>query len=100
MSTLKDLEKRFLNGPVNSDLVILKKFVKVLCVEGKFNLSDLYELQLNDFELAIATLKSWRLDRYTKTKERITELVCAPSDLPCGRDFNKNMAQDFREAQI
>jgi hypothetical protein len=82
MFTLTDLEKRFLKGPVDSDLVTLKELVKALCVEGKFNLSDLYELPLNDFELAIETLKSWRLDRYTKTKERITELICTPSDKP------------------
>lgn len=77
MSKLTDLEKRFLNGPVDSDLKILKKLVKALCVEGKFNISDLYELSLNDFNLAIETLKSWRLDRYTKTKERIMELICS-----------------------
>ena len=82
MSKLKDLEKRFLNGPENSDLMILKKLIKALCIEGKFNISDLYELPLNDFELAMETLKSWRLDRYTKTKERITELICTPSDKP------------------
>lgn len=80
MSKLKDLEKRFLNGPENPDLMILKKFIKALCMEGKFNISDLYELPLNDFELAIETLKSWRLDRYTKTKERIAALICTPSD--------------------
>lgn len=82
MSRLKDLEKRFLNGPENPDLMILKKLIKALCIEGKFNISDLYELPLNDFELAIETLKSWRLDRYTKTKERIAELICTPCDNP------------------
>lgn len=80
MSKLKDLEKRLLNGPVNSDQNTLKELVKALSVEGDLNLSDLYDLPLSDFKLAMETLKSWRLDRYTKTKERITELVCASSD--------------------
>lgn len=85
MSRLKDLEKRFLNGPVNSDLNTLKELVKALCTGGNFNFSDLYALPLNDFELAIETLKGWRLDRYTKTKERITELICQPRDKPLSR---------------
>lgn len=80
MPNLKDLEKRLLHGPADQGQTILREVVKALCLEEKFKISDLYELSLDDFELAIDTLKRWRLDRYTKTKERITELVCPPSD--------------------
>jgi hypothetical protein len=40
----------------------------------------LYELPYDDFVLAIAIMKSWRLDRYTKTKDRLGELVCLPAE--------------------
>lgn len=80
MSKVKDLEKRLMNGSDDPSKAILKEVVKAMCLEEKLNMAILYELPLEDFQLAIDTLKRWRLDRYTKTRDRIMELVSMPGE--------------------
>ncbi len=78
MNTLKQLEQRLVSKPADPDNAFYKNLIQALCNKGKLDLAGLYELPYNDFELAVAIMKSWRLDRYTKTKDRIRELVCLP----------------------
>lgn len=80
MNTLKQLEQRLLDKPTDPDNAVLTNLVQALCNRETLDLAGLYELPYEDFELAIAIMKSWRLDRYTKTKDRLRELVCLPTE--------------------
>lgn len=78
MRILKKLEKRLLGSHKNDQAYrILMRLVKSLCLNEDFRLSEIYELSYDDFELALNIMKHWRLDRYTKTKERLREIVAA-----------------------
>jgi hypothetical protein len=80
MNVLKRLEQRLINKPVDPDNAVFRGLIQALCQKERLDLSGLYELPYDDFELAIAIMKSWRLDRYTKTKDRLRELVCLPAE--------------------
>lgn len=79
MNILKQLEQRLLSKPGDPDNAVFMSLVQALCNKEKLDLAGLYELPYDDFELAMAIMKSWRLDRYTKTKDRLGELVCLPA---------------------
>lgn len=79
MNILKQLEQRLAGKPADPDNVALRSLVQSLCQKEKLDLSVLYELPSDDFELAIAVMKRWRLDRHTKTRDRLRELVCLPA---------------------
>jgi hypothetical protein len=78
MGILKKLEKRLLSGHKEDPAyLVLMRLAKSLCQNENFKLSEIYELSYDDFELALNIMKDWRLDRYTKTKERLREIVSA-----------------------
>lgn len=77
MNTLKKVEKRLLKMPDEPASQVFKDLIKALYQKEPFNLAAIYELDYEDFELALTVLKDWRLDRFTKTKERLKELVDA-----------------------
>ncbi len=80
MNTLKQLEKHLLQAKSQKDSEVFWKLVRALCLQEEFKLSELYELSYDDFQLSLDVLKSWRLDRYTKTKERLKEMVDAQQE--------------------
>ncbi|MDO8891227.1 MAG: hypothetical protein Q7V00_05235 [Sulfurimicrobium sp.] len=80
MNTLKQLEQRLICKPVDPDNAFFKNLIQALCSKDTLDLAGLYELPYEDFELAVAIMKSWRLDRYTKTKDRLRELVCLSAE--------------------
>lgn len=75
MNTLKKIEKRLLKNPDNTASQVFKELIKALYNKENFNLAALYDLDYEDFELSLEVLKDWRLDRFTKTKERLKELL-------------------------
>lgn len=75
MNTLKKLEKRLTNRPDDPDSLAFRNLVEALCLKEPLDMAALFQLPFDDFELAMAIMKDWRLDRYTKTKERLRELV-------------------------
>ncbi|MBZ0091414.1 MAG: hypothetical protein ACYC2R_16405 [Burkholderiales bacterium] len=77
---LKRLERCLADDPDHPHHAVFKALVRALCLKEKFDLATLYELPYEDFELAISIMESWRLDRYTKTKGRLRELVDLPND--------------------
>lgn len=79
MNMLKQLEKRLAGEPNSPDNATFKGLIKALCLQEAFDIAVLYELTYQDFELAMSVMKNWRLDRYTKTKNRLTELAGMPS---------------------
>lgn len=80
MNTLKKLEKRLINKPGSDENDFFRHLVEALCLKEKLDLAELYEMPYDDFKLAMAIMQDWRLDQYTKTKERLRELVLLPQE--------------------
>lgn len=80
MNILKKLEKRLSSKPDDPDNAVFRSLVEALCLKEPLGMAELFELPFEDFELAVAIMKAWRLDRYTKTKERLRELVGLPAE--------------------
>jgi hypothetical protein len=78
MNTLKKLEKRLIGEPGSRENDFFRHLVEVLCLKEKLDMAVLYELPYDDFKLAMAIMQDWRLDQYTKTKDRLRELVLLP----------------------
>lgn len=74
MNALKKLEKRIAKSPGEPATPVFARLIRSLCLKNDFCLADLYELDYDDFELALALLKDWRLDRFTKAKERLKQI--------------------------
>ncbi len=74
MNVLKQLEIHLKQGQEDDANPVFERLIRSLCLNSNFNLAELYELNYEDFELALKVLKSWRLDRYTKTKDRLKEM--------------------------
>lgn len=75
MNTLKKIEKRLLKNPDDTASQVFKELIRALYNKENFDLAALYELDYEDFELSLEVLKDWRLDRFTKTKERLKDLI-------------------------
>jgi len=80
MNTLKKLEKCLIGKSCGHENNFFSQLVEALCLKGKLDLAELYELPYDDFKLALAIIQDWRLDQYTKTKERLRELVLLPHE--------------------
>lgn len=80
MNILKQLEQRLIDKPEDPANAVFKDLVQALCEKGPLDLAPIYDLPYEDFGLAMEIMKRWRLDRYTKTKDRLRELVCLPRD--------------------
>lgn len=77
MNTLKKIEKRLLKNPNEPASQLFKDLIRALYQKESFDLAAIYDIDYEDFELILAVLKDWRLDRFTKTKERLKELIDA-----------------------
>jgi hypothetical protein len=75
MNHLKQLKKRLQSGPAGPHRAILRHLVQALHQGEPLHLAALYELNHEDFKLALAILGNWRLDRFTEQKERLWELA-------------------------
>lgn len=75
MNTLKKIEKRLLKSPDEPASQVFKDLIRALYQKENFDLAAIYDLDYEDFELVLAVLKDWRLDRFTKTKERLKALI-------------------------
>ncbi|MGD9787939.1 MAG: hypothetical protein AB7U30_08300 [Sulfuricellaceae bacterium] len=75
MNPLKQLKKRLHAEPAGPHAAILRHLVQSLYLGEPLDLPALYELDHEDFKLALSILGSWRLDRFTDQKERLWELA-------------------------
>lgn len=68
MQALKKARKLIEKKPAKQSVLTLSQLILALESETPFNLSELYQLDYDDFELAMDVIKDWRLDRYYSTK--------------------------------
>ncbi len=74
MRALKQARKLIEKKPESPAAQALSSLVVALESETPFALQSLYQLDYDDFELALDVLKEWRLDRYYSSKVRLLDL--------------------------
>jgi flagellar biosynthesis/type III secretory pathway protein FliH len=74
MRALKQARKLIEKKPESQAAQALSTLVVALESETPFALQSLYQLDYDDFELALDVLKEWRLDRYYSSKVRLLDL--------------------------
>ena len=74
MQALKKARKLIEKKPEKSSALALSQLILALESESPYNLSSLYQMDYDDFELALEVIKDWRLDRYYSTKAVLLDL--------------------------
>lgn len=74
MQALKKARKLIENKPQKAAAQVFSKLILALESESMFNLAELYQLDYDDFSLAMDIMKDWRLDRYYTTKAVLLDL--------------------------
>lgn len=81
MRAIKEARKLIEQDPTNPQVRTLARLVLALESEAQFPISDIYELDLKRFKLAIEILDEWRLDRYYAGKARLFDISHQLADL-------------------
>ena len=75
MNAIKRARRFIEQSPSEPSALVLSRLVLALEEsERDFKLSDLYELDMEMFDLAIDILKEWRLDRYYAGKAKLFDI--------------------------
>jgi hypothetical protein len=82
MHAIKSARRLISKHPSSNNAKILSNLVLAVESEGNLNIARLYELDIESFDLAIAVLKEWRLDRYYAGKAKLFDMALQVRDLP------------------
>lgn len=74
MNAIKRARLFIEQSPNEPAALVLSQLVLALETEHSFQISDIYRLDLEHFDLAIDILKEWRLDRYFAGKAKLFDL--------------------------
>jgi hypothetical protein len=74
VKALKKARKLIETRSDTPEAITLSALVVALESEKPFPLKDLYQLDFDDFELALEVLQEWRLDRYYMSKVRLLDM--------------------------
>ena len=74
MQALKKVRKLIEKNFEKPSTVVLSQLILALESKTPFDLAELYQLDYDDFLLAIDVIKDWRLDRYYTTKAVLLDL--------------------------
>ena len=81
MNAIKKARKLIAKDPTTPEAAALARLVRALESDEKFALGELYQLDYDDFDLAIDILKEWRLDRYYMGKAKLHDLAVQVNEL-------------------
>lgn len=74
MNAIKKARKLIEAKPDSDAAKTLASLVRALESDEKFDLSQMYKLDYDSFEICIEVLKDWRLERYYLGKIRLHDL--------------------------
>ena len=74
MRAIKKARRLILNQPQSLAAQTLSRLILALENETDFSISDLYQLDLKEFDLAINLLEEWRLDRFYEGKAKLFDV--------------------------
>jgi hypothetical protein len=63
------------SNPTSKSSQVMASLVRSLESDESFEIKSLYELNGDDFDLAMGVMKDWRLDRYYLGKARIFDIA-------------------------
>jgi hypothetical protein len=82
MNAIKKARKLIETKPESLQAQLISKLVLSLESESTISLSELYQLDIKHFDLAIEILKEWRLDRYYLGKAKLFNVSIQANELP------------------
>ena len=68
MRAIKKARKLIEKDPNSPPAIALSKLILALETGSEFSFLPMYELSINEFDLAVEVIKDWRLDRYYEGK--------------------------------
>ncbi|MGJ7512465.1 hypothetical protein [Variovorax sp. GT1P44] len=74
MNSIKAARKLLANDPTSDAAKVLARLVLTLESEADFRLADLYQLDIEHFNLALRILEEWRIDRYYAGKAKLFDV--------------------------
>jgi hypothetical protein len=75
MRAIKKIKRIIEQNPQDKASQIFSRLITCLAEEADFSLKELYELNSNEFELAIEVLEEWRLDRFYMGKAKVFDVA-------------------------
>lgn len=75
MRAIKKIKRIIEKNPQENASQIFSKLITCLAEESDFSLKELYELNPNEFKLAIEVLEQWRLDRFYMGKAKVFDVA-------------------------
>lgn len=82
MNAIKKVQRYIQTHPGSSASALLVQLAEHLAEERAFPVAKLYEMEMEAFELAVALLRDWRLDRYYTGRLHLLEAIGpAPVDV-------------------
>ena len=74
MRAIKEARKYIERSPKQPQALTLSRLVLALESEGVFKITDLYQLDMERFKLALEILDEWRLDRHYASKAKLFDV--------------------------
>lgn len=81
MRAIKEARHFIEKSPNDEAAKILARLVLALEAEASFAITEIYKLDMEQFQLALKILQEWRLDRYYAGKARLFETALQASQL-------------------
>jgi len=75
LNAIRELRKYLIRKPSDPSAKTLAKLAVALANDREFPLADLYRLPFEEFELALAVMRDWRLDRYYAARILLFDVV-------------------------
>jgi hypothetical protein len=75
MNAIKKVRRYMERHPGAAESVVLARLAASLNDEREFRLKDLYELDLEAFDLAVELMNDWRLDRYYAAQMNLLDAI-------------------------
>jgi hypothetical protein len=80
MRAIKKARKLIEKDPGSQAATALSTLILALETGSEFSFTPLYELSINEFDLAIEVIKDWRLDRYYEGKVKAIGVALQASE--------------------
>ena len=80
MRAIKKARKLIEKDPTKPEAAVLSKLILALETGSDFSFAPMYELSINEFDLAIDVIKDWRLDRYYEGKVKALDVALQASE--------------------
>ena len=75
MNAIKELRKYLEKDAKSESAMTLARLAAALAEERNFPLAELYQLNYDEFRLALDLMKDWRLDRYYAARLQLLDFV-------------------------